>query len=63
MQLKHGLDSIKLVLISRVAPALNIPTTTLKGSHDLERTGSPGFLSPSGEMATQVQDVDEIRHY
>ena len=22
---------------------VNIPTTTLKGSHDLERTGSPGF--------------------
>ena len=62
MQLKHGLDSIKLVLISRVAPALNIPTTTLKGSHDLERTGSPGFAPPAGELAT-VQDVDEIRHY
>ena len=56
------MDSIKLVLISRVAPALNIPTTTLKGSHDLERTGSPGFAPPAGELAT-VQDVDEIRHY
>ena len=63
MQIWHGLDSNLLVLISRVAPVDNIPMTTLKGSHDLERTRSPGFLSPSGEMATQVQDVLEIRHY
>ena len=56
MQLKHGLDSNLLVLITGVAPVDNIPKTTIKGSLDLGRTRSPGFTPPSGEMATE-EDV------